>query len=105
VRGAGAIFKRKRIVAGPRRNVTRIRVPVGCEPMECCPWSPRGEHGRHERGERDQELLVVDAEGEGRGTSFCESREADDGPDPEAGVHANVARRARSAITVKASTT
>jgi len=49
VRGAGAIFQRKRIVAGARRNVTRIREPVGCEPMECCPWSSRGEHGRHEK--------------------------------------------------------
>jgi hypothetical protein len=55
------ILKRKRIVAGARRNVTRIREPVGCEPMECCPWSSRGEHGRHERGGHDQELLVVDA--------------------------------------------
>jgi hypothetical protein len=53
--------------ASSRRNVTRIREPVGCEPMECCPWSSRGEHGKHERGVRDQELLVVNAEGEGRG--------------------------------------
>jgi len=37
VRGAGAIFERKRIAAGSRRNVTRIREPVDCEPMECCP--------------------------------------------------------------------
>lgn len=63
VRGAGAIFKRKRIAAGSRRNVTRIREPVGCEPMECCPWSSRGEHGRHERGVHDQELLIVNAAG------------------------------------------
>lgn len=120
VRGAGAIFERKRIVAGARRNVTRIREPVGCEPMECCPWSSRGEHGRHERGERDQELLVVNAEGEGRGTSSCESMEADDGLDPEAlcrrtsqdgrgckhreGMHdVSVARRARS-VTVRLGT-
>jgi hypothetical protein len=39
VRGAGAIFKRKKIGAGLRRNVTRIREPVDCEPMECCPMS------------------------------------------------------------------
>jgi hypothetical protein len=73
VRGAGAIFQRKRIVACSCRNVTRIREPVGCEPMECCPWSSRGEHGRHERGGHDQELLVVDAAGEGRGTFFAKA--------------------------------
>jgi hypothetical protein len=103
VRGAGVILKRKRIVAGARRNVTRIREPVGCEPMECCPWSSRGEHGRHERGGHDQELLVVDAEGEGRGTSFAKA-----GGGRRNGPRSGCARERRKtdagAITGKAST-
>lgn len=103
VRGAGAIFQRKRIVAGARRNVTRIREPVGCEPMECC----RGRREASTAGTRRwarSGALGRGREGEGRGTSFAKA-----GGGRRNGPRSGCARERRKtgagAITVKASTT